>query len=220
MKANFVYETVFQPKPEEDVKHILSSMDKERKQRLFNNAVERGNIGLMKILLKSGDIDLEYRSYHDATYLMEATYYGRLKVVKILHDAGADVNARDKKGKTPLMYTPGKGELLASTSLSATIRQRYKIVSLLINARADINAQDNFGRTALMNWLIEVDTSILVPRKGTYQYLLLIIDLLVDAGADINIKDYFVGDTALTVASYKHNKLIYNHLLSKLKEQN
>jgi ankyrin repeat protein len=58
-----------------------------------------------------------------------------LGMVRLLLDAGADVNASDERGRTPLMYAAGK--------------IRMKTVKVLVEAGADVNAADEAGHTAL-----------------------------------------------------------------------
>jgi len=68
--------------------------------------------------------------------LIEASYAGRLDIVKLLIEAGADINIKNNYGVTSLMLASEGG---------------YKeIVKLLIEASADINAKNIFGDTALM----------------------------------------------------------------------
>ena len=69
--------------------------------------------------------------------LVDVCREGDLDAVKLLIDAGADVNARedDEDGKTPL--------------LAACCCYNPDIVRALIEAGADVNAKDEFGRTAL-----------------------------------------------------------------------
>jgi len=54
-------------------------------------------------------------------------------MVKLLIDRGADINFKDKNGKTLLHYT-----------------SNVKLCELLIEHGADVNITDNIGRTPLM----------------------------------------------------------------------
>jgi predicted component of type VI protein secretion system len=55
--------------------------------------------------------------------------------IRMLIEAGADVNARDGMGQTPLMF--------------ATRNSTPEVVTLLIEAGADVNARASSGRTPL-----------------------------------------------------------------------
>jgi len=57
------------------------------------------------------------------------------EVIEALINSGADVNARDISGSTPLMLT---------------IRRNPEAIRTLVNAGADVNAQNNSGKTSLM----------------------------------------------------------------------
>ena len=67
--------------------------------------------------------------------IREAVKTGNIEAVKQHLDAGANVNAKGKYGRTPLHY--------------AATRGLKKIIELLIAQGADMNAKDNFGRTPL-----------------------------------------------------------------------
>ncbi|GHU89388.1 hypothetical protein FACS189476_08270 [Spirochaetia bacterium] len=92
--------------------------------------------------------------------------------------AGADVNARDLTGMTPLMYAAHYGKIDA--------------IRALLDAGADVNASDNFGITSLMK------------AAGTGD--LDVIQILLDAGADITAQDRFrhtsVTDVNETAPAY------------------
>lgn len=100
----------------------------------------------------------------------------QLKKIKELIYKGADVNAKDKSGWTPLMYAA---------------RYNYiAIAKLLISNDADINIQGKWGKTAL----------IIAVWKNHPD----ITKLLIAKGANKNIKGY-LGKTALMYAlKYNH----------------
>ncbi|MGD1155651.1 MAG: ankyrin repeat domain-containing protein [Terriglobia bacterium] len=108
----------------------------------------------------------------DATPLMQAAERGDLQAVKTLLASGADVNARDQRGWTPLMH--------ASMSLKANA----EVVRTLIAAGADVNAKDRVGRTALI-WA----AGLASDGRGK-------VGVLLAAHADPNAKSTF-GETPL-----------------------
>jgi len=62
---------------------------------------------------------------------------GTLEEVNNAIKAGADVNARDKNGWTPLMYAAWKN-------------QNPEVIKVLLEAGADVNARNKYGGTPLM----------------------------------------------------------------------
>ena len=68
--------------------------------------------------------------------LLEAAKCGNTEVVKYLIVRGADVNASDSNGETPLML--------------AARWDNTEIAQLLIGAGANVNASNVYGETALM----------------------------------------------------------------------
>lgn len=67
--------------------------------------------------------------------LLGACEKGKTKMVKLMLDRGADINARGSDGGSPLMIAAGKGHL--------------ELVEVLLSKGADATAQDNRGFTAL-----------------------------------------------------------------------
>lgn len=101
--------------------------------------------------------------------------------VSVLLHYHSDVNVRNKKMDTPLIY--------------ATLHQNSKAVEELLSANADVNAQTSFGDTSLH----------LACRRRS----LTVISLLLNNGADINVKNN-EGDTPLHAAlcSYVCNEVV------------
>ena len=125
--------------------------------------------------------------------------------MKLLIEAGADVNMADTDGKTALMKAATIGnwecvELLIKTVADVNITDRsgetalmkaatigsLECAELLMEAGADVNITDRSGETALMK----------AATIGSLEC----VKLLIEAGADVNITDRS-GETALMKAA-------------------
>ena len=85
----------------------------------------------------------------------------QLSIVRASLKQGADVNARDELGRTPLMWSAFHGALT--------------ILDILIVEGADVNAQDKMGRTA-------VDWTAITGKENA-------VVALFGAGADMSTRD-------------------------------
>ena len=145
------------------------ALDETKIQSIFLQQVETGDKSAVLGLLKQG-VYPDARNEFGETALM---LVGNSKTIaKYLVRYGADVNARNQVGTTPLMY--------------AMLQNKLFLPKLLIAGGADVNATDQWGRTALMVAAFEGKTKF--------------IKLLIKAGADVGMKDQF-GKTALDYAS-------------------
>jgi uncharacterized protein len=126
--------------------------------------------------------------------LVEAADLGNVRQVKALLSKKADVNARDKDGKTLLMSAAGRGDL--------------EMVKLLIGKGAEVNAKDRWGRTSL--------------TMASANNLAEVAELLLEKGADINVESPLKCEqgaicrwTPLMRAAYKGHadvvKLLLDH---------
>ena len=104
--------------------------------------------------------------------LQLASETGRIELVLLFLEQGADVDVKNKEGNTVLMFAASRGHL--------------EILKGLLDKGADVNLQNNAGLTALM----------MVAEKGNVEA----VKLLLGKGADVNEKDSS-GRTALMAAS-------------------
>ncbi len=113
------------------------------------------------------------------TPLHWATVNGHKEVAELLIAKGADVNAKDAVGNTPLYNT---------ILFNAIVEVHKEIAELLIQNGADVNAQDKNGNTPLH----------LAATSGLKE----VAELLIANGADVNAKKKF-GRTPLHDAATK-----------------
>ncbi|KAJ4292522.1 hypothetical protein N0V90_009185 [Kalmusia sp. IMI 367209] len=88
-------------------------------------------------------------------------------ILKRLIELGADINAKDKDGRTPI-------HALARDS---TLYRSDKEARILIDAGCDLNAQDNEGKT-----LLSLALSQYKPQEA--------VETVLKLGANLNIRDY------------------------------
>lgn len=75
---------------------------KEEQPASVSDAAKNGDLKVIKALLKRNPRLVSSRDDRGATPLFWAAFYGHLNVVKFLVANGADVNAKDEHGETPL----------------------------------------------------------------------------------------------------------------------
>ena len=92
--------------------------------------------------------------------------------MKLLLEKGAEIEAKDNDGNTPLH--------------SASIREHLEVVKLLLEKGADVNAKSNAGQTPLHSASMDEYTEVM--------------KLLLERGSDVNAKDHD-GRTPLHEAS-------------------
>ncbi|MCP4106026.1 MAG: hypothetical protein GY749_10890 [Desulfobacteraceae bacterium] len=142
--------------------------------------------------------------------LFSASKKGDIFAVENALNNGADVNARDTKGRSSLIFAVGHGhdsivDILLKKGASANeeneeigndgvtvlmlaLARGYKgIVELLLDSGANINAKDTSGATALMHAVLNKQFDIM--------------RILIDRGADINVRNNTKGNTPLIFAA-------------------
>ena len=159
--------------------------------------------------------------YNGYTALILAAKYNKKKpIIRQLIAMGADVNKKDKCGRTALIqiigggvkqykekvrylveagtnvntqYEEGKTALMVAASLG-----KREVIEQLLNAGADVNKQDECGITALIQAVIHGNQKV--------------IEQLLEAGADVNKKNRN-GHNALWYAVFRSNVAIAQQLL-------
>ena len=132
------------------------------------------NLNLVNDLIALG-ANLDWQDKEDGggwTALHFCAYWNRPKIVRMLIDAGADVNIQQDNDSTALH--------------ECAINNRPDIARMLIDAGADVNIQGNDGWTAL-HWCAVMNHPDIAR-------------MLIDAGADLNIQDNY-GRTALQLCA-------------------
>ncbi|KAL1281137.1 hypothetical protein QQF64_015737 [Cirrhinus molitorella] len=122
----------------------------------------------------------------DGSPLISAAQLGKLRLVRLLVEGGAQVNERNQRGETPLLAACRA--LRGDQSGSGMLR----LIQFLLSNQADPNIQDKMGRTALMYACME--------RAGPD-----VASALISAGADPSMEDY-AGASALVYAINAHDQ--------------
>ncbi|KAK6705444.1 hypothetical protein SNK05_009341 [Fusarium graminearum] len=150
----------------------------------LHDAARQGLVNDVKMLLDQGVSPAAF--YDGKSPLHTSAMRGNVESTRLLLEKGADIEAKDKTGKTAL--------LIAATS------SKHEILKLLLEKGANVNAKDRNGWTALL----------IAARSSKHE----ILELLLEKGADIEAKSK-VGNTALIEAALDGNSLAVDLLLEK-----
>lgn len=159
----------------------------------LSKAAGRGHLGIVKILLETIDVScVNFRETElNSTALRRAAHNGRIEVVELLLQAGADALDQDKDGKTPLALC-GQGwakdksgnwgpvienlidhdhETARTESdliFTATIKGSTQAIEKLLGAGAPPNQQDEHGWTPLQlaREYGNIDTAKFLSQRG------------------------------------------------------
>jgi ankyrin repeat protein len=140
-------------------------------------------IGLVLVLTPSPDIARADDKNRDLT---QASMSGDVEKVISLLGSGADVNAKDQRGWTALLWAVSRGQM--------------DLVKLLLDKGADVNAKGEHGWTPMME----------AANRNHPEA----VKLLLNKGADVNLKHEY-GLTAMKIAKAKGYKEIESLLKAR-----
>ena len=207
---------------EDMIEFLMSNTEPVLESENIYQAVENGDILKVEEIIQNNPeiINIKNDEYSNYTPLMVAAECGNKKIVELLLEYGADINAVDNNGYTPLRLAAASGY--------------KKICQLLIEKGADINSVDEYGctplhlaaeigKTEICQLLIEkgadinaVDNNGFTPLRNAAIYgYKEICQLLIEKGADVNAVDNLFGSTPLHCAAANGNKKICQLLLEK-----
>lgn len=167
-------------------RHI--TMDKNS----FLQAVNEGNFEIVDLFVRA-NFNIHTEDDQNTPALIIALKKGYTIIGRILINAGADINAKDRMGMTPLLLTCGKFS-----------SGNKEIAEMLIHKGANINARDLLGFTPLL-------LSLTGGVSG-------VAELLIEKGADLQAATR-TGKNALSLAEMTGNTKIAELIRHKLEEQ-
>lgn len=188
-------------------------------QKAFHEAVRNNDVETARRMIAAGaDVNAAYDEYENRS-LLDACYQGNLDCVKMLVEAGADVNLPDSCGCVPLIRA------------IVSIHNTDDIIPYLIMSGADVNwVTGEFG-TPLQAAVYENDKEFvkLLLRAGANPNIAMnnedvplvlatnhesydIVTMLLRAGANPNIADKELG-TALSIARKRKDYRTMEELL-------
>jgi len=154
--------------------------------KTLQQAAIDGDVDQIKMHIAKG-ADFNKADQYGYTPLKRAIEGHHAEAAKAIIESGkADINAKDREGKTPLIVAASMGE--------------KEIADTLITKGADVKAKDSYDRTALHQ-------AILLGQKE-------LATVLIEKGADVNGADK-TGQTPLTLAMQRNQTEIAELLKQK-----
>jgi ankyrin repeat protein len=176
----------------------------------YYDCIRRNDLGMLQGLIKTAGV--KQKDKHGTTPLHQAAANGSAEAMRLLVEAGAEIDAVNDFGATPLMWAIGEPEK----------------VRMLVGAGANVNARSKMGRTPLFlaaaNDGSSATVKLLLERGAKVEDQALVaaaaandlanIRLLIEKGANVNAKDE-AGRTPLMFAAGNGNLKAIDLLIGK-----
>lgn len=134
-------------------------------EHILHFAVKWNSVSILEYLIKNR-VDLNMESNNQTPILYAYSFgFPTYQTLKLLIDAGADINLSNKIGFTPLHYAAKKSDIAS--------------VKILVDSRADVNARTTQAVTPLMY------ATCRKPKNGQFQMM----EYLIRHGAEIDLID-------------------------------
>lgn len=211
------------------------SVNDNQGQTALTLAARQGHAGVLQVLLEwvqeqgskspAAQALLEHVDSEGWTALRSAAWGGHKEAVRLLLEAGAEIDGCDSDGRTALRAAAwgGHEEILLTLLkhgaevdrsdregrtplIAATYMGHKEAVEILLDAGADLNLADGDGRTALSV------AALCVPSAAGGRGHGEVVNLLLERGADPEHKDRD-GMTPLLLASYEGHEEVVELLL-------
>jgi len=214
---------------------LASALAQDTSDRYYQ-AIRNNDLASLRSLVKASEVNA--KDPRESTPLMYAAAYGSIDAMRMLLDAGADVNAKNAFDATALMWCANdlaKVRLLVEKGANVNARSKagrtpliiasahdgnFEVVKLLVERGADLSGQ---GESVIKHAEGAPASASFPPsKKGASTPLTEAADandtatvrFLVEKGAAINARNE-LGDTALVLAASHGNVEAIKLLLSK-----
>lgn len=187
---------------DESSKNTLLTGTNSVDSNILHIAAENGHDNIVEWILQKNKIDVDSQNKREYTALMYASNYGRTAIVKMLIEARANINLKDKDGNTALH-----------------LAVNVDIATILIEAGVNINVQNNSKKTTVYDNILRAATA--TKHNDEYKNSLAIAQLLlkndkIDLGINFNEDDkgfilyWFFGNNRYKYISF----VIYYSLIN------
>ena len=205
------------------LEEVVNKLDSEGRPALFT-ACFNNQLEVVKILLNDGNANVNLvGEQHNWTALHVAAAFSNANVVELLLKNGADIKAKNDKGRTPFLVACCYGNVMAMRVLWEH-REQYLSMAEEVdnNMWTALHIASSHGRAETVEWLLTLglpvneldsDGRTALHRAASKGHLPVIKHLTALANIDLNVADREHNWTALHTACYNRRFDVAEHLI-------